>query len=232
MVKINDYVTKIKKYTTIETHFNYAQCGVEVLSMSKRIMNEVICLAEDNNLNIYYQDTDSMHIEEQDVNKLSEAFQKKYERPLIGKLMGMFCCDFSSKIIKKDIHAIQSIFLGKKAYLDVLAGYDSDGNLVNDLHIRMKGVSSDSILHKANPNHFLNHTETIAKVIEIYEQLYDNKEVVFDLCCSGKKCSFEFTNTMLIRSRSLFERAVCFDEGEIRKSRIKLKNQIKRMKNK
>ena len=55
--------------------------------------------------------------------------------------MGQFNCDFASSIIKTDIHAIKSIFLGKKAYLDVLAGYDKDGNYVKDTHIRMKGVS-------------------------------------------------------------------------------------------
>ena len=29
-------------------------CGVEILSMSKRVMNEVMCLAEDNDINIYW----------------------------------------------------------------------------------------------------------------------------------------------------------------------------------
>ncbi|ELP90142.1 hypothetical protein EIN_405760 [Entamoeba invadens IP1] len=33
--------------------------GVQTLTMSKRIMNEVMCLAEDLNISIYYQDTDS-----------------------------------------------------------------------------------------------------------------------------------------------------------------------------
>ncbi len=37
--------------------------GVQVLSMSKRIMNEVMCLAERLDIKIFYQDTDSMHIE-------------------------------------------------------------------------------------------------------------------------------------------------------------------------
>ena len=35
--------------------------------MSKRVMNEVMCLAEDNELGIKYQDTDSMHIEMDDI---------------------------------------------------------------------------------------------------------------------------------------------------------------------
>mgnify|MGYP000633021896 FL=1 len=75
-MKINDNITKVKKYTTIENHFNLAQCGVEVLSMSKLIMNEVICLAEDKKLPIFYQDTDSLHIEEKNVDLLTEALKQ------------------------------------------------------------------------------------------------------------------------------------------------------------
>jgi hypothetical protein len=33
-------------------------------------MNEVMCLADDNNINIYYQDTDSMHITKSQVDTL------------------------------------------------------------------------------------------------------------------------------------------------------------------
>ena len=43
-------------------HYNYCHCGVEILSMSKRIMNEVMSLTEDLDLKIFYKDTDSMHI--------------------------------------------------------------------------------------------------------------------------------------------------------------------------
>ena len=57
----------IKKNQSVIDHYNYAHCGVEILSMSKRIMNEVMTLAEDNKLNIWYQDTDSMHINYEDV---------------------------------------------------------------------------------------------------------------------------------------------------------------------
>lgn len=41
-----------------------------VLSMSKRIMNEVMCTAEDIGCKIYYQDTDSMQMSKEDVEKL------------------------------------------------------------------------------------------------------------------------------------------------------------------
>ena len=62
----------------------------EVLSMSKVIMNEVMCLAEDIDTpnepcKIYYTDTDSMHINSSGVNALTTAFYNKYGRELEGK---------------------------------------------------------------------------------------------------------------------------------------------------
>ena len=62
----------------------YTYIGVMILSISKRIMNEVICTAEDygrspeavgrNGIEIYYQDTDSMHIGLNDIKRLSELY--------------------------------------------------------------------------------------------------------------------------------------------------------------
>ena len=49
--------------------------SIAVLSTSKRIMNEVMTLAEDKGLSIWYQDTDSMHINYEDVETLAAAFQ-------------------------------------------------------------------------------------------------------------------------------------------------------------
>jgi hypothetical protein len=56
--------------------------------MSKRIMNEVMCLAEDLGIQIYYQDTDSMHIKVDDIARLAEHYVAKYGRELIGKNLG------------------------------------------------------------------------------------------------------------------------------------------------
>ena len=40
--------------------------------MSKRIMNEVMTLADDEQLSIWYQDTDSMHINYEEVDVLEK----------------------------------------------------------------------------------------------------------------------------------------------------------------
>ena len=52
--------------------------GVQVLSMSKRIMNEVMCTAEDLKIGIFYQDTDSMHIEMKRLLELATEFKNRF----------------------------------------------------------------------------------------------------------------------------------------------------------
>ena len=49
------------------SHFNYVHCGVEILSMRKRIMNKVFSCADDLGINNYHQDTDSIHLNYDDV---------------------------------------------------------------------------------------------------------------------------------------------------------------------
>ena len=84
----------IKKIKTILNHFNYVHWGVEILSTSKRIMNEVMTLAEDKGLSIWYQDTGSMHINYEEVEILAAAFKKRYTRDLIGEDMFQIHSDF------------------------------------------------------------------------------------------------------------------------------------------
>ena len=82
--------TRIESYKEIDTHFNRQHVACEVLSMSKVIMNEVMCLAEDIGADIEYTDTDSMHIDFDKVTPLADAFRLKYGRELIGKQLGQF----------------------------------------------------------------------------------------------------------------------------------------------
>ena len=54
-------------------HFNYVHCGVEMLNMSKGIMNKVFSCADDCDIKIYYQDTDSIHLNYDDVDKIENG---------------------------------------------------------------------------------------------------------------------------------------------------------------
>ena len=192
---------KVKLDKGINEHFNNAHCGVEVLAMSKRIMNEVMCLAEENSLDIYYQDTDSMHIRQNDISVLAAKFKETYHRDLIGKCMGQFHTDFDSDILIGDIHAVECLFLGKKCYIDKLVGYE-DG--VYDYHIRMKGVPNGSIKYKSKVEG--------RDIMDIYKSLYKGNKEVFDLCCDGDKVCFEYNANFTISTKVKFTRELKFHE--------------------
>ncbi len=115
----NKYFVKIKK--AINDHFNFCHAGCEILSMSKRIMSRVMCLAEELDILIFYQDTDSMHIESDKVELLAKEFYKKYKQELIGEDGCQFHVDFDmfnqdgDKLkTKTDINSIEAYFLCKK----------------------------------------------------------------------------------------------------------------------
>lgn len=206
---------KFTKIKLIDNHFNNVHIGVSILSMSKRIMNEVMCLGEDLKLNMYYQDTDSIHIDNHSVPILAEEFKKKYNKDLIGKGMGQFHTDFDMDNACGEIIAKNSIFLGKKCYIDELESKDKDGNIINDYHIRMKGIPNDCILHKAKE---LNITP-----FDIFNFLYDNN-LGIDFNLVAVKPKFEMRKNMTIRNRLSFDRKIKFDcsNGILNNNRIAL----------
>ena len=200
---LHDKSVEITQTKPIIEHYNLAHIGVEVLSMSKRIMNEPMALAEDIGVDIYYQDTDSTHTPVKDIPLLKEAYFKKYNRELEGNEMGQFNCDFDSKKLKGKIRSVESVFLGKKCYVDKLQG-DEEG--VYDYHIRMKGVSGDAIADKV--------LQEGDGVMDLYERLFHGEEITFDLCCRNQKACFETMSDGLMTSRSIFERCIRFGNKE------------------
>jgi hypothetical protein len=193
----------IKKTKSVLNHFNYVHCGVEILSMSKRIMNEVMCLAEDLDLTMYYQDTDSIHIQRNQVAILADKFKQKYGRELIGKGLGNFHCDFSMKHSKSDVYAVESYFISKKVYLDVLESRDENNNKLYAYHTRMKAVPTSCIEYTAKS---LN-----TSILQLYDDLFNGKTIEFDLLENGDKCSFKIEDYEHISSRSEFSRKLKFN---------------------
>jgi len=192
---------KVSVGSTMTNHFNRCHIGVGILSMSKRIMNEVICLAEDNGLNIYYQDTDSIHIEDKDIKVLSELFKNKYNRNLIGKELGQFHSDFDLKGAK-NIIATDSIFLGKKSYIDKLVGEDDKGNKVEGYHFRMKGIPSKVVKYYSD-------TKNI-DLFNLYKQMFNGDKIEFDLTCGRNAFPIKYQKDYTINIMDKFTRAVCF----------------------
>ncbi len=152
-------------------------------------MNEVICLAEDIGVHVYYQDTDSMHLPQEDVPRLAKAYEEKYGRELIGKNLGQFHEDFSFSDSKgnelkdyKDVHSVELIALGKKAYLDVLeATNKKTGEKKQSLHIRMKGVPCDSLEHAVHRCKDWSSKKRIDAVRDLYLHLLAGESQEFDL---------------------------------------------------
>ena len=164
---------KIKK--AINNAFNFSLIGLQILSMSKRIMNEVMCLGFDIKCHIYYQDTDSIHIEVEDLPKLVKAFEEKYKRPLIGKNMGQFHSDFPTINHHDEIpKSIESYFLMKKMYIDKLT--DSTGEI--DYMKRGKGITQQAIDYLAQEKQGL---------MNVYKSIFEGNEETFDLT-KGQPC--------------------------------------------
>jgi hypothetical protein len=188
---ISDDLALIEEHKAVFEHWSPAHLGVQVLDMSKHLMNQVMCLAEDNDAKIWYQDTDSMHIDRCSLDALADAFRAKYGRELVGKDLCQFHSDFELKGSKGEVFATESIFLGKKSYLDILA---CDGNDSTGMHIRMKGIPS--LLLSENTR-------------ETYMSLFEGTAHEFDL---AKLCSIEInTKTQNITKRFSFKRKVQFN---------------------
>ena len=132
------------------SHFKYVHCGVEILSMSKRIMNKVFNCADDLNIKIYYQDTDSIHMNYDDVDKLCKYYKQKYNQELVGNGLGNFHIDFDLPGSVSEIYSKESLFLGKKTYIDVLESTDKDNKIINSDHIRMRGIPTSCIHYEAS----------------------------------------------------------------------------------
>ena len=187
---INNNLALFEEHKALTQHFSPVHLGIQVLDSSKHIMNRVMCLAEDIDAKIWYQDTDSMHIDYDAVPRLAKAFKQTYNKELIGKQMGQFHTDFELEGSEGNIYAKESIFLGKKSYLDVLA---CDGNDVQGLHIRMKGIPAKLL-----------ETNTY----ERYLKLYNGERMTFDL---SELCSIDINSkTQTVSKRTSFTRNVSF----------------------
>jgi hypothetical protein len=212
--------TETKEIKTINKHFNFTTLGVNILSMSKRIMNEVMCLAEDNNIPLYYQDTDSMHMRKCDLNTLAALYKTKYNRELIGKSLGQFHSDFQCIGDSKEMPvAIKSLFVGKKTYIDML--YDEHTNKIA-FHCRAKGIPSDVLVKTANRL----YPDTIKcelknglvyplsegkeySIFKLYEALYNGNEIEFNLCDGLAPC-FDMKGNFSIETKNKFTRNLKF----------------------
>ena len=190
-------------YKGIRKTFSFSIVVEMVLSHSKHLMNRVLCLAQDLGIRIFYQDTDSMHIERDRVPELAAEFEKRYGFPLIGNKLCQFHSDFSSKKLEKTcpgkaIYAKESWFLAKKIYLDVLTCDDTDEV---DYPIRFKGISPSAIDAVVNRDFNGDYKA-------LYDYLYEHPDSNITFNLAEGKPSFELDKTMMVFSRQEFKRQV------------------------
>ena len=176
---INEHCYMVEDFYNDE-NWTMTHIGCMVLSMSKRIMNEVFYAARLSNCRIYYQDTDSIHIPESDLPKLEESYRNIYNRQLTGKNMGQFHVDFEPVNGDDNVVSIQTIVCGKKCYLDVLQ--NSRGDI--GYHSRMKGISESCVNGTA---------ELYGGLVPLYKKLYQHPEekICFNLAKYSPQFKFE-----------------------------------------
>jgi len=217
------YIVKMRKPTN--THYNAVHIGSRILDASKFLMNRVFYAADEVGANIYYQDTDSMHIEDGDIARVKDKFKELNPecKDLIGSGLGQYHSDFSvipnEDMTKEeianlpganDLYSSRLIALAKKCYIDILKqrvneNDDEETKMrkqnFNAYHIRMKGVSSSTIIKKAKD-------EYDGKIEDLYKKLYNGKSVTFDLASS--QVMMKKDNSFGIKNICVFERKMKF----------------------
>lgn len=183
-----------------DNSYNRATVGCMILSMSKRIMNEVFDTANSSEIPIYYQDTDSMHLPYDEVPNLAEKYKEQYNKQLIGKQLCQFHIDFDLRGAASEVYATKSIFLGKKSYIDVLESTNSNNEKIQGYHYRLKGITKEGLQHEADKYE--------DKYLGLFTDLSNGKKIDFVLNPPGKVL-FEF-NDDSITTKNEFIRSVKF----------------------
>lgn len=196
----NQYKVYVDK---IDDSLNYSHVGISILSYSKRIVNEVMDIANSNKINIYYTDTDSLHIKKNGLELLEQQYKITHGRELNGKNLGQFHTDFN--LNKDDIECVnvvayKSCFIGKKIYIDMLKGDNpTNGKKEYGQHIRIKGITSAGIKDKIN--------QYDGDCFKIFENLANGEEEVFILNPHGSVL-FEYNTNGVITKIKEFTRTL------------------------
>ena len=65
-------------------------------------------MSNDCGVNIYYQDTDSIHLNYDDVDEIVNRYKEKYNQDLVGQGLGDFHVDFSMDGAVSEIYGNES----------------------------------------------------------------------------------------------------------------------------
>ena len=104
----------LKEVKSVMFHVHYVHCGVENISRSKRIMNKVFDVSYDCGVKICYQDTDSIHLDYDDVDKCVKTYKQTYNQDLVGDGLGNFHVYRSMDGVVTEIYGVESLLSGNK----------------------------------------------------------------------------------------------------------------------
>ena len=194
-----------------DNSYNRGHIGCMILSMSKRIMNELFDVANDLKKPIYYTDTDSLHCNFVDIPEIETEYEKRYDKVLTGTALEQFHTDFALDGACGEIYATKSIFLGKKSYIDVLESKDKNGDIITGHHIRLKGITEEGMEHTAKE---YSEDKKTPEYFTLYEDLAKgtSKKIIlnpFDPDKNHNKVLFEFKEGK-VSTRKEFARIVKF----------------------
>ena len=193
----------------LDKSFNISKYGSMILAASKHIMNEVFDLMSENEMPIYYTDTDSFVMRKQDRESLSIKFQQKFERKLIGKQLGNFHSDFSFKLNGKEIDpsivtSVEFIPAGRKLYLHHLIAL-VDNREYHSLQFKAKGCTVEGMWDAA-----ARYGPGDAGMIQLYRHLTYGDKIKITLNPVGKKVKFVYDRFNSVTTPDiLFVREIC-----------------------
>ena len=188
--------TRILTAKPINRHFNQQHVASMILEKAKHLMRKVLLLQQRVGSplagNIYYTDTDSIHISRDAWIDLEERYMQKHGVALEGKQLGQFHSDFEmdgtyqikdQKLVRTyidksllkggNLFSKQLHVCGKKAYLDVLTS-DKNRDEVEMYHFRLKGISENAVIQKCNE-------EYNGDIQALYQDLLNGNQVKFTL---------------------------------------------------
>jgi hypothetical protein len=120
--------TVFKEHANSYYNANNIHIACMILEMSKRIMHEIMDIADEKGIVILYTDTDSLHIvNDKDDNgeyaydKLCKEFKARYGRDLEGNRLGQFHNDFKMDNCE-NVRALKGYIIAKKVYAYYLEG--------------------------------------------------------------------------------------------------------------
>jgi hypothetical protein len=169
-------------------HSNMSHVGGMILSMSRRIMNEVLDVCNDIAVPALYTDTDSIHIVdsllpgllvelkpgeiiESGLSRLQQAYALRYDRDLLGTNLGQFSLELKFPG-HTNIRSERAIFLGKKVYVHEVYGENSEGVTESYGLTRAKGISRGA---------FEEHIKQESDKIDLYHRMYEGETIPFNL---------------------------------------------------